>query len=300
MKIIDVVFVYHLEELWLQKWHTRRHSHEDGLFEFHYFLEGDGSFQNGDRIFEIKRNSLFLSRPNEEHAIIPGGSARPLTYYALLFELERPDNFADLMPDPGHVSDAFPIILDPVARLKFEEIKGRYLSPNPFFKRAAEFDVLSLIHYIFGLAQAPTPESPAAPAKKGNADLLVDQAVALLQNYLDRNVQLSQVAETLRISEEYLIKIFRDRFGLTPMKYYQKLRLEASVSLLLNTALSVKEIAARLGYSSQYHYSRNFKQLTGIPPSTFRDTYFRDNPTEYHAKILDTRVIDGSFGSGQA
>ena len=75
--------------------------------------------------------------------------------------------------------------------------------------------------------------------------------------------------------------------NMTPMRYLNNLKMETATSLLLNSDLSVKEISWKLGFSSQYHFSRNFKAYSGCTPTDYRANYFLNNPNNYHMKILD-------------
>ena len=59
------------------------------------------------------------------------------------------------------------------------------------------------------------------------------------------------------------------------MKYYMKLKIEAASALLTCTDLSVKEIAAKLSFSSEFHFSKQFKSKTGLAPIYYRRNYIQ-------------------------
>jgi len=73
----------------------------------------------------------------------------------------------------------------------------------------------------------------------------------------------------------------------TPMKYLLNLKMEAATSLLLNTDLLIKEVAWKLGFSSQYHFSRAFKTFSGSSPIDYRSNYFANNPNNYHMRLIE-------------
>lgn len=284
MNIRDIVFIHHMKESVLVDWHSRVHSHGDGCYELHYFLSGKGSFRNGDQTFSIDRGQLFFSLPNVIHGIQPGEMDDPLTYYAVLFDLGgEGDPNAVKLEDPA-IAAAFPVTVGPIYRLRFEDMKNRYNSRHEFHRLAARFELLAFLFDLLGRMQAK--ESDIRPEQGGSGDVYVEQAMDIFQKHISGGLHLGDVAGRLRISEEYLIKIFRRRIGITPMRYYQNLKLEAAVSMLLNTGLSIKEISARLGFSSQYHFSRNFHEFAGQSPSEYRLCYFRDNPTNYQTRII--------------
>jgi hypothetical protein len=64
---------------------------------------------------------------------------------------------------------------------------------------------------------------------------------------------------------------FRKTFGCSPREMLQRLRLAHAKNLLLESSLSIKEIAARVGYLQQHDFNRLFRRHTGIAPSRWRD-----------------------------
>lgn len=75
----------------------------------------------------------------------------------------------------------------------------------------------------------------------------------------------------LSISQSWLRKSFRKRYGMSPAKYRQHLIFERARRLLKNTRLSIKEIAFQLGFDSQNYFSRVFKTHVGVSPLEYRE-----------------------------
>ena len=88
-------------------------------------------------------------------------------------------------------------------------------------------------------------------------------------------ITLPDLARKLRLSESYLIRLFRNKLGMTPMKYFRKLKVEAAASLLINTELPMYSISQRLNFYSEFHFSKVFKKITGLSPSVYRENYFQ-------------------------
>lgn len=63
---------------------------------------------------------------------------------------------------------------------------------------------------------------------------------------------------------------FRKTFGCSPREMLQRLRMEHAKNLLLESALSIKEIAARVGYVQQHDFNRLFHRYAGMAPSKWR------------------------------
>jgi transcriptional regulator GlxA family with amidase domain len=64
---------------------------------------------------------------------------------------------------------------------------------------------------------------------------------------------------------------FRRHFGISPREMLLRSRMSRARHLLLETGLSIKEIAAEVGYPRQHEFWRAFHKTTGVSPSRWRD-----------------------------
>ncbi len=83
-------------------------------------------------------------------------------------------------------------------------------------------------------------------------------------------MSIDEVARQCGISEPLLYEIFRRETGLSPRKYQELHQLRRAQVLLLNSSLSMTEIAAELGMCDQYYFSNRFKKNFGLSPTAFR------------------------------
>ena len=79
-----------------------------------------------------------------------------------------------------------------------------------------------------------------------------------------------KMAHDLGMSEATFRRRFKRAMSISPHAYVLQSRVAAARALLTETDLSLKEIAARLGYDNEYFFSRQFKQIAGVAPGTFR------------------------------
>lgn len=113
-------------------------------------------------------------------------------------------------------------------------------------------------------------ESVQSNALDGTQAATVQAAVQFLQNTTDYTLSLDDLAAQMGLSKYYLIKLFRQYTGDTPMEYFQQVRLRRACGLLSTTSLSVAQISEQLGYSSPFHFSGAFKRCFGVSPSRYR------------------------------
>lgn len=80
---------------------------------------------------------------------------------------------------------------------------------------------------------------------------------------------VEEAMQSVSFNPDYFRRAFRDRIGMTPQKYRELKRMEFAVSRL-GQGHSVKQVAAELGYSDPYFFSRMFKRYIGSSPSGYR------------------------------
>lgn len=92
---------------------------------------------------------------------------------------------------------------------------------------------------------------------------------AYLRAHLDRTFTLQQIARGCGMSVSTLRRVVAAENGCGPIAYFQQLKIEEARRLLRQTPMSVTAVAERLGYSSIHYFSRQFKQVMGVSPSTY-------------------------------
>jgi AraC-like DNA-binding protein len=87
---------------------------------------------------------------------------------------------------------------------------------------------------------------------------------------------LADMQRECRYSRDHLIRLFRVCHGATPIEFLIRARMDAARGLLAVSSLSVKQIAAQLGYADAFGFSRQFRLRVGVSPSDYRGTCKRN------------------------
>jgi AraC-like DNA-binding protein len=96
------------------------------------------------------------------------------------------------------------------------------------------------------------------------------QSVAYMKRHLHQHLKASHLAAMANLSVPHYSALFKRHTGYSPIEYFNRLRMHQACRLLDNTDMSVKEIAASLGYDDPFYFSRIFKTLNDISPSDYR------------------------------
>ena len=92
----------------------------------------------------------------------------------------------------------------------------------------------------------------------------------ILENFT-RKISLKEIADIAGLSPPYFSTIFKEEMGENLSKYLNRLRVEKASRLLLETDMSLSEIAACCCFEDQSWFSKIFKAYTGISPGKYRN-----------------------------
>lgn len=81
---------------------------------------------------------------------------------------------------------------------------------------------------------------------------------------------IENLCEQMGFSRSQLYKKIKLLLGVSAVDYLQEMRLREAMHLLTTTALTISEIAYRVGYSDQRYFSNRFKKFTGMTPGEYR------------------------------
>lgn len=95
-----------------------------------------------------------------------------------------------------------------------------------------------------------------------------------IKRYIDANyvqdITLDTLAELSHLNKFYMVHVFTQYCGCSPIRYLCQARIQASKELLANTDYSITEVAQCSGFSSQSYFAQCFKKSCGMSASAYR------------------------------
>ena len=111
---------------------------------------------------------------------------------------------------------------------------------------------------------AALPEG-ALPAYK------LRRAMAFIEAHIDQPIRLEQLAAAAAVSPFHFHRQFKRSTGITPHRYIVQMRMERAKALLSQSELSLAEVAARVGFADQSHFTSIFRRMTSMTPRSYRN-----------------------------
>jgi AraC-like DNA-binding protein len=101
--------------------------------------------------------------------------------------------------------------------------------------------------------------------------------LSFIEEHLKESGSLRDLAARVALNPVYFSNLFSSTMGMPPIRYINHRRIERSKELLLISQLSIKEIAAQLGFEDPLYFSRVFQKQEGLPPLRYRQTGFQSS-----------------------
>lgn len=237
--------------------------------KFYFICGGDGWLKIGDEEFYPRAGQLYLMPAS----VLQSYSAinnNPFSKYWCHFQAKVGErNLFDIVKTPYFVNVKN---ISQVTKL-FNELIVSYREtdlPSIFQAKAA---LLNIISYFLD----NIPANSIHIAKLQNNDKL-----ELVLNYIEDNlhnaISVDKLANLVHFHPNHFIRFFKNQTGTPPMQYIRKLKLEKAKDYLLETKLTLTEIACSLGFYDQFHFSKEFKEYTGYAPSEYKKAIINDKP----------------------
>ena len=219
---------------------------EPDKYIFFYTMEGAGSFTVDDRQLMVGANSIVVIN-----------AKRNLHYHCAgpqwnfwLFEFKTPNMI--FIPNKVYLVDlgkpALSLCTAAMQNLKWNRPQSA----------AALFQ--SFYYTCYQTVQKGLPS---------RTHLLLNSALLYMRENINR-FSVAELCSYLNIEERTLRNIFMRKMNTTPKKHFEFLRLEESKRYLEASALSIADIAARLGFANPGHFSTAFRKDYGVTPKQYR------------------------------
>ena len=97
------------------------------------------------------------------------------------------------------------------------------------------------------------------------------QAIEYINDNLDQQIKLTDIARLLDISQYYFCRLFHDSTGVSPYRYVIQQRVAKAKDLINHSKLTLADISYECGFSSQSQMTQHFRKCVGVTPKVYRD-----------------------------
>ena len=270
----------HLNDLWRGRW--KPGTIEPGRYlldhEFVAVPRGSCRIQIDDAVHDLEAGSFLIVPPGRYHATT--GSANGVQRYCVHF---------DWIPPGARHSRQPSWIYHPKRPRPVDVKRAPAFVPRRIFAGRFDASVLSLLESLFHrwqtgqeleratcrlifseiLLQVLWRRTRRAPAQD-RAARLAYAVKELLDETPGRAVSIQTLLPSLGFSYAHLCRLFKKKFGISPVNYRNAARLERAKNLLQDPKRTVASAAYEAGFDDPAYFSRQFRRCHGVAPSRSR------------------------------
>ena len=225
-------------------------SRVQNFYTLHFVLSGKGTLKTGGKVYTISEGQMFFLPPNTEICYYPT-EEEPWEY--VWFSLR------------GKICEQYGAQLGFDKPIKtctnFSKIK--YLLKNLFDamkEGGGYFGVLSAFYELMEISTVIRSNTGVESVKR-----IIDEG------FTRTDFSIASLCTDVGISHPHLLRLFKEKYNITIIKYLNLKRIEYACNLLLTTDLSVKSVAFSSGFSDELHFMKTFKKHTGVSALKYRN-----------------------------
>lgn len=250
--------------------------HKHSFFEVCYVLEGEGTYIDQGCIYQIKKNTMFLSRPDFLHQIKSDTGLFLLYVGFELIESESNEEWVTIIEEVKQCSEIVIDVKEDTASpliwksLLIQAAKSESTFLEEILSHLAHSLILSLIQ-----AYGASSNRHNKKAVQKKSSLTLNLAKLYIKDNLSNSIKLTDTAIHLHVSSRHLSRLFKAELGISYSEYVQKERIQIAARLLKTTDLSIREIAQETGFPDVHYFTRVFTALMHSSPGRFRALYLK-------------------------
>ena len=238
-------------------WPSIPHSH--AFTELFYVRDGRGEFLLEDKIYPISKDDLIIVNPHINHTEISKGTP-PLSYFTVgvegvcfSFNNQKEYRIFNCRKKEADLLFYFNSL--------FQELDKQ----SEGYEKICNYLLHILILQLQRITDSPFELITAQhPSKE----------CAYIKRYLDsnysENITLDHLSALSHLNKYYLSHEFTKYYGISPMNYLSRKRIDVCKELLENTDYGISDIAHLVGFSSQSYLSQSFRKSCGMTAGTYR------------------------------
>ncbi|WP_201189943.1 helix-turn-helix transcriptional regulator [Pseudomonas fluorescens] len=238
-----------------------RHSHEH--FSIGAITAGRSTYLHEQSSFEVAAGTVVLMNPGDVHACNPIDD-QPWSYLMLYVDTAW---LTDLQHQLGFSHD-----------LAFRRFAVAHTEDAGLFTGlAALYDILvdhqqdvlrkqsAAVEFFTEVQQRLNPGDQ--PGREPNFKL--ERAADFIRDNCTRLLKLEDICEAAQLSPSYLIRAFKQHYGMTPHAFLVNRRIQFARERLRSGQL-IADVALEAGFADQAHFQRAFKQHLAATPGQYR------------------------------
>jgi len=260
-KNMDLALLFYGQEKCLPGQNSLLHIREH--YTLYIVLEGRGIFHTGGASYAVQRNRCILVYPDASVSWEADKKA-PWTYAYFAFNGARVDEY---------LYSCGLSLADPAIRLSqkhaIRQILSEMLNVDGSLTGAG---IRQQGLFFLLMAELIThADREQLPLVQNSETRYAKQAINIMELNYSEDIRIADIASELGLERSYFCRLFKRVTGMSPSAFLLNLRINRARTLLTNSDCTIEQIAKSVGYREPKVFSKIFKKINRLSPSSYRD-----------------------------
>ncbi len=272
-KLLDGIFI---EQVRRDQEFSMSHKHVHSEYEIYYLLEGSRNYFIGNQTYHVQKGNLVVVNRYQMHKTSSTGQPAH-TRYLIEFIDESFSGFFNALCNIS-LADFFSqnqgiLELNKAEQRKVESILSALTEDAASTEALHEVSFkMRLCELLIMIIRCRSKDRQFSQAKAVDTPKhqKVHEVASFIEERYMQPLSLEDLSSHFYINKSYLSRIFKEVTGFTTSEYINVLRIKTAQKLLVESNLSINQIAHSLGYESRTYFERVFRNHTETSPLRFR------------------------------
>ncbi|MBQ8525672.1 MAG: AraC family transcriptional regulator [Clostridia bacterium] len=224
------------------------------LYIIHYVTKGKG-YYNGNAVTEGQGFLIYPGLHEEYHP-------DPMDPWEFLWIISSDDAMKEIFSKYNAQKDT--LIFNFNSVLTVRKIANKIISENNRM-----LDSLKMLEMFLQILNSHI-YAQALTQQKTNYEIYLDFCVDYIETNIHKKITVEELSDLVGVSQPYLYKIFKSKFNISTKDYITWCKINRAKELLVETEMSITEIANSIGYSDVLAFSKTFSSKEKVSPKKYR------------------------------
>ncbi len=239
--------------------------HYHTYYELEFVYEGHGTHILSTSSCDMSRGYACLRTPNNLHTTLQD-TENPLKLYNIKFTADfiPMDISTELMTESNSIWTQFS---DSELEAILKKIRFLYNEIKNTEDKYSSVMIKSLFNEILITFMR---RCYLVDTKNNHGNKSLETVVDYINNNFRRELSVHELADAVHLTPNYLGELFISEYKKSINQYICDLRLTLAVQMLINTSMSVNEIALECGFNTPTYFTKKFREKYEVPPIKYR------------------------------
>lgn len=230
---------------------------------FHIVLEGQGTLNYKNKTYKLSAGTVFYLPPDISHLYLP----KENDPYKFVWIGVDGEELPALLNKKG-ITENTPIVHLKNSQ-KTVQLCKRFIETHTQINITEE----KMLSFFFSFTDTLKESSKSESSTSQAAKYIEHIKILISNNYMHLNFTIDSLASILHLSHSWLCALFKKEMGMSMQEFLISVRMNKASELLIETNLSVNEIAYLCGFNDSLYFSSLFKKRHIVSPTQYRKKY---------------------------